>query len=119
MGMIPAILFLWFSVLTQPLFDDIFCIALGNSVTVARLALDQLVGVQIPVPQLMKAFRFKREAFFTSSIHWVRIVSMTSPRRNFDASGKWLKSTSKYLSHSPFGGHTASIRTDTFCPVNC
>jgi hypothetical protein len=26
-------------------------LVLGNSVTVARLALDQLVGVQIPVPQ--------------------------------------------------------------------
>ena len=30
-------------------------LVLGNSVTVARLTLDQLVGVRIPVPQFEKA----------------------------------------------------------------
>jgi hypothetical protein len=33
------------------------CLTLGNGVTVARLTLDQLVGVQIPIPQLGLAGR--------------------------------------------------------------
>ena len=36
-------------------------LVLGNSVTVARLALDQLVGVQIPVPQFFPRWAGKTE----------------------------------------------------------